>query len=418
MGVKIRKRGGKWYVFVNYHGRRKAKCVGSSRELAEQVRRQLEAKLALGDLGFLSDSPEEPTFATYAEKWLKTDALRCKPSTVDFYRDYQKRYVIPRFGQKKITTITRDEIKAFMSDLTEKGLAKNTIRLAIATLRVVLSAAVEDGILASNPGLRLGRFLESQKAAHEAQAMTREEAQIFLEAAKEFYPEFHPLFLMALRAGLRKGELLAVRWGDIQFGTSDNDPNRYILVQHNYVYGRFTTPKSKKSRRVDMSRELRRVLLELRDKRMLEAFMKGKTSIAEDLVFPSKAGTVLDQSNLTNYQFLPCLDRAGLRRFRFHDLRHTFGSLLIRDGASLAYVKDQMGHSSIQVTVDTYGHLIPGADIAWVDRLDVKTKPQQNATPAQLEGVSETEIPPEVVDFVGGPTRIRTWNQQIMSLLL
>jgi integrase len=337
---------------------------------------------------------------------------------VDFYRDYQKRYVIPRFGPKKITTITRDEIKAFMSDLTEKNLAKNTIRLAIATLRVVLSAAVEDGILASNPGLRLGRFLESQKAAHEAQAMTREEAQIFLEAAKEFYPEFHPLFLMALRAGLRKGELLAVRWGDIQFGTSDNDPNRYILVQRNYVHGRFTTPKSKKSRRVDMSRELRRVLLELRDKRMLEAFLKGKTSIAEDLVFPSKAGTVLDQSNLTNYQFLPCLDRAGLRRFRFHDLRHTFGSLLIRDGASLAYVKDQMGHSSIQVTVDTYGHLIPGADIAWVDRLDVKTKPEQNATPAQLEDMSETEIPPEVVDLIGGPTRIRTWNQQIMSLLL
>jgi integrase len=145
--------------------------------------------------------------------------------------------------------------------------------------------------------------------------------------------------------------------------------------------------------------------------------MKGKTSIVGDLVFPSKMGTVLDQSNLTNYQFLPCLDRAGVRRFRFHDLRHTFGSLLIRDGASLAYVKDQMGHSSIQVTVDTYGHLIPGADIAWVNRLDVKMKPQQNATPAQLD-MSETEVPPEVVDLIGGPTRIRTWNQQIMSLLL
>jgi integrase len=223
---------------------------------------------------------------------------------------------------------------------------------------------------------------------------------------------------MALRAGLRKGELLAVRWGDFQFGASDNDPNRYILVQHNYVHGRFTTPKNKKSRRVDMSRELRGVLLELRDKRMLEGFMKGKTSIAEDLAFPSKMGTVLDQSNLTKYHFLPCLERAGLRRFRFHDLRHSFGSLLIRDGASLAYVKEQMGHSSIQVTVDTYGHLIPGADIAWVDRLDAKTTPQQNATPAQLGPMSETEIPPEVVDLIGGPTRIRTWNQQIMSLLL
>ncbi len=218
--------------------------------------------------------------------------------------------------------------------------------------------------------------------------------------------------------GSERARLLAVRWGDLQFGASDNDPNRYILVQSNFVHGRFTTPKSKKSRRVDMSRELRGVLLELRDKRMLEAFMKGKTSIAEDLVFPSKADTVLDQSNLTQYQFLPCLERAGLRRFRFHDLRHTFGSLLIQDGASLAYVKDQMGHSSIQVTVDTYGHLIPGADIAWVDRLDVKTKPQQNATPAQLDVMSEMDIPTEVVDLIGGPTRIRTWNQQIMSLLL
>lgn len=70
-----------------------------------------------------------------------------------------------------------------------------------------------------------------------------------------------------------KGELLAVKWGDIQFGISEDDPNRYILVQQNYVHGSFTTPKSKKSRRVDLSRELRKVLLELRDKRMLEAFM-------------------------------------------------------------------------------------------------------------------------------------------------
>src|ERR1700732_435723 len=139
-----------------------------------------------------------------------------------------------------------------------------------------------------------------------------------------------------------------------------------------------------------MSRELRRVLLELRDKRMLEAFMKGKTSIAEDLVFPSKAGTVLDHSKLTHYQFLPCLERAGLRRFRFHDLRHTFGSLRLQDGASLAYVKDQMGHSSIQITVDTYGHLIPGADIAWVDRLDSKTTPHQSA-PGTHQAQKESE---------------------------
>ena len=107
---------------------------------------------------------------------------------------------------------------------------------------------------------------------------------------------------MALRAGLRKGELLAVRWGDIQFG-GDEDPNRYIYVQHNYVHGRFTTPKSKKSRRVDLSRELRGVF-SMRDKRMLEAFMKGKTSIARSRI-SFEVGTVLDQSNLTTISSCP-----------------------------------------------------------------------------------------------------------------
>jgi len=111
---------------------------------------------------------------------------------------------------------------------------------------------------------------------------------------------------------------------------------------------------------------------------------------------------VLDPDNLIDYYFLPALEKAGLRKIRFHDLRHTFGSLLIQDGASLTYVKEQMGHSSIQVTVDVYGHLVPGADIAWVDRLDGKTSRQQSATPAQPDPNMASEegevLSPEVVD--------------------
>ena len=88
----------------------------------------------------------------------------------------------------------------------------------------------------------------------------------------------------------------------------------------------------------------------------------------------------------------PAIEKAGLRRFRFHDLRHTFGSLLIQGGALLTYVKEQMAHSSIQITVDTCGHLIPGAEIAWVDRLDSTTTPQPNATQAKpVENESERE---------------------------
>ena len=77
---------------------------------------------------------------------------------------------------------------------------------------------------------------------------------------------------MALRAGLRKGELIALKWGDVHFGESAEDPNRYILVQRNYSHGRFTTPKSKEARRVDLSKQLRETLLELRDGRLSEAY--------------------------------------------------------------------------------------------------------------------------------------------------
>ncbi len=278
---------------------------------------------------------------------------------------------------------------------------------------------MEDELLDRNPAEKLGRFTKvdaEQKV--KASAMSRDEAARFLKTAEEAYPNFYPLFLTALRAGLRRGELVALKWGDIQFGAGEDDPNRYILVQRNWVYGSFTSPKSKKSRRVDLSRQLRRVLLELRDKRLLGAFLSGRSSLSDELVFPSETGTVLQPENLYHRYFLPCLESAGLRRFRFHDLRHTFGSLLIQDGASLAYVKEQMGHSSIQITVDTYGHLIAGADIAWIDRLDNEPVPQKSANRTQTPNDEGEAIPAELIDLVGGPGGIRTPDQGIMSPLL
>ena len=113
----------------------------------------------------------------------------------------------------------------------------------------------------------------------------------------------------------------------------------------------------------------------------------------------------------------PALEKASSRKFRFHDLRHTFGSLLIQDGASLTYVKEQMGYSSIQITVDTYGHLIPGADIAWVDRLDAKVSHQQNTTPAQPEQNSLGGGVSEVVDSNWLPPRDSNPDMLIQSQL-
>ena len=409
-------------MFLNYHGRRKARCVGS-REAAEQVRRLLEAKLALGDLSVLdSDAEKAPSFDTYADRWLKDYArIECKTSTADGYEGVLGQYLRPRFGKKRLDEIKRDDVKALINDLIGEDLSRNTIRNTLCVIRGLLSYAIEEGLLESNPAARLGRFTRSAKTAEaKGIALTTKEVQQFLKAAREICPEYYPLFLMAVRAGLRRGELVAVQWGDLQLGEDADHSDRFILVQHNYVRREHTTTKSKKARRVDLSRELRRVLVELRDKRLLEAYLEGKNNISDELVFRSPEGVILDPDNLYHRFFLPVLAKAGIRKIRLHDLRHTFGSLLLQNGASIVYVKEQTGHSSIQVTVDTYGHLIPGANVSFVDRLDevpvekAKTSPQQTATPAQPR---EMEIPPDllqVVEKAGGGGRTRTYDLRIM----
>ena len=265
-----------------------------------------------------------------------------------------------------------------IAELVEKGLSRGTIKNAIAVIRGIFNEAIEAELVQTNPAARLGRFTKAAGTSQQkGTALTPIKSRTFLDAALALFPEYYPLFLTALRAGLRRGELVALQFGDLNFGDEDDQGSRFILVQHNYVRRKHTTTKSRKSRRVDMSRELRRVLIEVRDQRLLQAYLSGKSDITDELVFPSPDGSILDPDNLYHRIFLPVLAKAGIGKIRLHDLRHTFGSQLIQTGASVVYVKEQMGHSSIQVTVDTYGHLIPGANVPFVDRLDeaLKTEP-------------------------------------------
>ncbi len=370
----------------------------------------------------MRDAEKAPSFETYADRWLKDYArIECKTSTADGYEGVLTQYLRPKFGKKRLDEIRLDDVKALINDLIGKELSRNTIRNALCVIRGLFNYAIEEGLLESNPAARLGRFTRSAKTADaKGVALTTREVQQFLKAAQEICREYYPLFLMAVRAGLRRGELVALQWGDLQLGEDTEHSDRFILVQHNYVRREHTTTKSKKARRVDLSREMRRTLVELRDKRLLEAFLKGKNNISDELVFRSPDKAILDPDNLYHRVFLPVLAKAGIRKIRLHDLRHTFGSLLIQNGASIVYVKDQMGHSSIQVTVDIYGHLIPGANVSFVDRLDevpaekAETTPQQSAPPAQPDVI---EIPPDILQVLesnGGGGRTRTYDLRIM----
>ena len=174
MGVKIKKRGSKWYVYVNFHGRRKNRAIGT-REAAEKVRRELEARMALGDISFLTGNEQKmPTFQMYAGQWLRTYAdVQCKQSTWRSYEQVLRVPVTPRFGSRLLADIRREDIKRFLADLSQAShevngtttlkFARNTLRLIICALRAVLNSAVEDGLIASNPASKVGKFAKTDQ---------------------------------------------------------------------------------------------------------------------------------------------------------------------------------------------------------------------------------------------------------------
>src|SRR5262249_3711487 len=154
---------------------------------------------------------KKPTFASYADIWVKNHArLECKTSTAEDYEGVLKRYLRPRFGKKHLSEIKRDDIKNLISQLVDKGLARNTVRNALCVIRNLFNCAIEDGLLQANPAARLGRFTRTAKTPEsKGVALTSNEVRQFLAAAREVSPEYYPLVLTAVRAGLRRGELVS-----------------------------------------------------------------------------------------------------------------------------------------------------------------------------------------------------------------
>lgn len=317
------------------------------------------------------------TFETYAREWLRTAALNLKASTVRFYTDNLENHVFGTLGTRPIGSISRKDVRELIAATREKGLKINTVRGISRTVSAFLSQAVEDEHLPANPALRLGKYLRrGDEPKPQIDPFTREEvAHIVATAAKEF-PEWHAWMLTALRTGLRLGELLALQWGDIDWHGG------YIQVRQNLVGGKLTTPKNHQCRRVDLSRQLRGTLRLWRRRKSAEWLKIGKPRPV--WVFSTIVGTPFDESNVRKFHS-QILEKAGLRHRRIHDMRHTFASLLIQQGESLVYVKEQMGHASIQITVDIYGHLVPGGNRAAVDRLDDQSESVAQAlhTPAK-----------------------------------
>jgi integrase len=175
-------------------------------------------------------------------------------------------------------------------------------------------------------------------------------------------PGWYPALLAAARTGLRFCEWTALRPDDLDFRGGA------VLVQRRMYLGKLSTPKNKKGRRVDMSQQLAAVLQGWLTLRAAEAAVEGRPPA--EWLFPGPSGKPVTDTYFSARVWRPLLRRAGVRYRPPHQLRHTYASLLIQQGESLAYVQSQLGHASIRQTVDTYCHWLPGSNRHAVDRLD------------------------------------------------
>ncbi len=201
----------------------------------------------------------------------------------------------------------------------------------------------------------------------EISVFTVEEAQRFLEAAKG--DRLHALYVLALMTGMRQGELLGLRWQDIDLSAGSLSVRR-TLVRTSQGWS-WADPKTAKGRRTIALPDLAVEALRQHRVRQLEERLRAGALWADiDLVFPNQTGKPLERQNVVKRSFRPLLIRAGMPSSRFHDLRHSAATLLLSLGEHPKVVQERLGHSTIGVTMDTYSHVLPDMQRKAAAKLD------------------------------------------------
>jgi integrase len=347
----IRKRGKQYAIqYYDAAGRRRWETIGPNFHEAKQV---LAERMWERRNGKLRLNRQPITMKEFATKWdvdyvtVQIRLGRMKESSAESCRSRSRLHIVPFFGQMRLDEITLPHVREFMKALLAKELSPKTVLNAMVVLKEMFKHAVQWGYLDANPA----QYAERPRAEdQEMQILTPPEIRRLLDAAAE---PVRTLLLCAVLTGMRRGELLGLRWEDI-----DLEGHR-IFVRRALWRGKFVTPKSRRSRRtIDLAPTL------------LAALAKLPSRFQGGLVFCSPNGEPINPDTLAQRDWARALRRAGLRRIRFHDLRHTYASLLIVQGAHPKYIQVQLGHASIQTTLDRYGHLMPDAHAAEARKLD------------------------------------------------
>lgn len=358
-GALFKRSDGRWVArLVLPNGARKTYYGRTMKEASAKLK---EAKKAVDDGVDLS--AEKMTLAVFLDKWL---AASVKPATrhktYTTYESLCRTRIAPAIGSKKLEKVTALDLQALYSELADAGLSPRTVHHVHRVLHQAFGQAVGWKLIARNPcdGAKPPRVPRA-----ELTVWTPAQADAFLVATRDH--RMHALYVLALSSGMRQGELLGLKWSDLDLSAGTAAVRRSLQWQRGVGLA-FTEPKTSRSRRtIHLGRKTVDALRAHGDRQTWERRKAGDAWADMDLVFCDEAGGPLSPTNETK-RFQRATKAAGLPAIRFHDLRHTAASILLVKGVHAKLVSEMLGHATITLTLDTYSHVIPAmhADAAAV----------------------------------------------------
>ncbi|MGE0138504.1 MAG: tyrosine recombinase XerC [Ilumatobacteraceae bacterium] len=347
----------RWDVRYRGSDRRQVKKSFKRKVDAQRFANLAEADVLRGD--WIDPRRSRETFGHWAQQWLATTA-HLQPKTRSGYESILSKHLMPAFGDVPLSAIDHPRVLAYLSELAGGGIGRGTVRNIRDVLRLVLALAVRSGAIKHNPvlGARIGRSAKQEMVfltADQVMTLADEIANPPVrkrggEHRRSTYPEYGLLVRFAAFTGLRAGEIgaLKVRRLDLM--------RRRVEVSESAseAHGEFEVGATKTYERRNVP-----VPAALIDQLVHHIAGKGP----DDFVFESPDGGPVRHSNWYPRHFKPAVVRAGLPDgTRFHDLRHTYAAMLIAQGAHPRAMMERLGHSTIQVTLGTYGHLFPNLE--------------------------------------------------------
>lgn len=317
---------------------------------------KLNVAMADAEQGILP-TPANLTVERYLTSWL-ADSVKgtVNRATYDGYRRDVHHHIIPELGRRKLKELTPGDIRRLYRKIAEKGLKDRSIEYVHTTLRKSLKAAVVDRLLTHNPTDGVKAIKTPTGAAKESKALDPSQVKALLDAASG--SRFEALYKVAIHTGLRRGELLGLKWtdADLEVGT--------LMVRRSLdVDGTFKTPKNRAAKRtLKLTRHALDALKAHKVHQNAERLQAGTRWRDHELVFPNTLGKPMNAGNLYRREFQPLLEKAGLANegFTIHSLRHTFATTLAEKGVHPSTAQKMLGHSDIRMTLAIYTHATDG----------------------------------------------------------